>query len=106
MYALVVAFAGLVMGKRLFAGPALSATGPMWSYGYLTMIVILAPAVMDSAGGSEAGAAFWSRLVMFAGATVYSVIAVTVFDAFFSARSTKIAERLRRNFGIWLVPIH
>lgn len=84
MYALVVALAGLVMGKRLFAGPALSATGPMWSYGYLTMIVILAPAVMDSAGGSEAGAAFWSRILMFAGATVYSVIAVTVFDAFFT----------------------
>lgn len=83
MYALVVTLAGLVMGKRLFAGPALSATGPMWSYGYLTMIVILAPAVMDSAGGSEAGAAFWSRLLMFAGATVYSVVAVTVFDAFF-----------------------
>jgi len=72
------------MGRRLFDGRALSATGPMRSYGYLTMIVILAPAVMDSASGSEAGAAFWSRLLMFAGAMVYSVIAVAVFDAFFA----------------------
>lgn len=91
MYALIVALAGLVMGQRLFAGPALSATGPMWSYGYLTMIVILAPAVMDSAGGSEAGAAFWSRLLMFAGATAYSVIAVTVFDAFCRPRPSPVA---------------
>ena len=32
-------------------------------------------------GGADAGADFWSRLFMFFGATLYSVIAVFVFDA-------------------------
>jgi hypothetical protein len=46
------------------------------------MIVILAPAVMDTASGSAANVAFWSRLVMFALATLYGVAAVYVVDAF------------------------
>ena len=53
-----------------------------WSYAYLTMIVILAPAVMDSAGGAAAGAKFVERLIMFAATTLYAVVAVYVFDAF------------------------
>jgi hypothetical protein len=58
------------------------ASAGTWSYAYLTMIVILAPAVMDSLTGSTAGVAFLDRLVMFAGATTYGVVAVLVFDAF------------------------
>jgi hypothetical protein len=53
-----------------------------WSYGFLTMIVILAPAVMDSAGGGPAGLKFWDRLLMFAGTTLYAVGTVYIFDAF------------------------
>jgi len=53
-----------------------------WSYGFLTMIVILAPAVMDSAGGGPAGVKFWDRLLMFAGTTLYAVGTVYIFDAF------------------------
>ena len=58
-----------------------------WSYGYLTMIVILAPAVTDSATGASADAAFWSRLLMFLLATLYSYAAVYVVDALRPRRS-------------------
>ena len=51
-----------------------------WSYAYLTMLVILAPAVLDSADG--AGAAFWSRLILFGLIALYGTTAVAVFDAF------------------------
>ena len=56
--------------------------GATWSYAYLTMLVILAPAVLDSAGGGAAGIKFWERLVMFGGTALYAVIAVYVVDAF------------------------
>jgi hypothetical protein len=82
MYTLVIALGALVMGPRIFLGRAMHPQAGTWSYGYLTMIVILAPAVMDSTGGTSANVAFWSRLLMFALATLYGVIAVYVVDAF------------------------
>ena len=82
MYTLFIALAGLIIGSRIFQGPGMHPQGATWSYGFLTMIVILAPAVMDSTGGAAAGIKFWERLVMFGLTTVYAVLAVTVFDAF------------------------
>jgi hypothetical protein len=82
MYALLIALGGLIFGPRIFAGKGMHPEAGTWSYGYLTMIVILAPAVMDSTGGSAANVAFWSRLLMFALATLYGVAAVYVVDAF------------------------
>jgi hypothetical protein len=92
MYALIIALGALVMGPRIFQGQAMHPQAGTWSYGYLTMLVILAPAVMDSAGGSSADAAFWSRLLMFVLTTLYGVAAVFVVDAFRPARTT-----IRRN---------
>ena len=86
MYSLLIGLAGLVIGAKIFAGPGMAPDGPTWSYGYLTMIVVLAPAVMDGIGGNPAGAAFWSRLLMFVYATIYGVAAVYIFDAFWPAR--------------------
>ena len=86
MYTLVIAIAALIMGRRIFRGAALHPQGATWSYGLLTMIVILAPAVMDGLGGDTAGAKFWDRILMFALATLYAVIAVYVVDAIRNAR--------------------
>ena len=86
LYILLVALAGLLFGQRIFAGPAMRATGPTWSYGYLTMLVILAPAVLDNQAGSSADAAFYSRLLMFTMASLYGIVAVFVFDHVLSAQ--------------------
>ena len=94
IYALLVALAGLMVGPRIFQGKGMHAEAGTWSYAYLTMIVILAPAVMDSASGSSADAAFWSRLLMFALATLYGVAAVYVVDAFRPARKDEGGELL------------
>jgi hypothetical protein len=48
----------------------------------MTLLILLAPAVMDSIGGDAAGAKFWDRLIMFAWATLYAVAAVYIVDAF------------------------
>jgi len=82
VYVLFVALAGLMAGPRIFRGAGMRADGDTWSYAYLTMMVILAPAVMDSAGGAVAGAKFVDRMLMFGWATLYAVVAVNVFDAF------------------------
>ena len=68
-------------------GPAVHPKFQMTSYAYLTMIVILAPAVLDGAGSSGAGAAFYSRLLLFLLIAVYGTLAVRVFDAFWPEKT-------------------
>lgn len=82
MYTLLVALAGLVYGRWIFQGPAVHPKFQMVSYAFLTMLVILGPAVLDGAGGSSAGAAFWNRMLLFILIAVYGTVAVAVFDAF------------------------
>ncbi len=90
IYTLIVAIAGLLMGPRIFQGRSMHPDAATWSYAFLTMIVILAPAVMDSAGGDAAGMKFWQRLMMFGGATIYAVGTVYIFDAFTASRRKAI----------------
>jgi len=86
LYTLIVALAGLIFGRYIFKGPAVHPKFQMVSYAYLTMIVILAPAVLDGQGSSDAGGAFWSRLLLFLLIAVYGTLAVWAFDALFPGR--------------------
>jgi hypothetical protein len=88
LYTLLTALAGLLFGRRIFNGQAVHRDFSTWSYAFLTMIVILAPAVLDSPISSGAGTAFWSRLLLFVVIAVYGTVAVAVFDAFWPARET------------------
>jgi len=81
-YTLLVALGGLIMGRRIFSGLAMHARAGTWSYAFLTMIVLIAPAVLDGPGGSSASVSFYSRLGMMIAATLYSVMAVRIYDAF------------------------
>ena len=82
VYTLIIALGALIAGPRIFKDKGMHPDAGTWSYAYLTMIVILAPAVMDSAGGGAAGAKFFDRMLMFFLTTVYAVLAVYIFDAF------------------------
>jgi hypothetical protein len=81
MYTIAVTLAGLIIGSKVFHEFGLAPNGATWSYAYLTMLVILGPAVMDTSG-ADAGAKFNDRLIMFILATLYAVIAVNIVDAF------------------------
>ena len=83
-YTLIIGLAGLIYGRGIFSGPAVHPKFSMWSYAYLTMIVILAPAVLDSPGGS--GAEIWSRIGLFIVIALYGTAAVAVFDAFWPSK--------------------
>ena len=81
LYTLIIGLAGLVIGPRIFQGAAMHPQAGTWSYGYVTMLVLLAPAVMDGIGGNTASIKFWDRIIMFAAATLYAVAAVYIVDA-------------------------
>jgi hypothetical protein len=66
----------------MFKGAGAAPDSGTWMYALLTMLVILAPAVLDAQVGTDAGATFYDRLLMFVGASMYGVGAVFVFDAF------------------------
>lgn len=87
LYTLLIALAALIYGRWIFMGPAVHPKFQMVSYAFLTMIVILAPAVLDDAGGSSAGSAFWSRMLLFLLIAVYGTLAVRVFDAFWPGKT-------------------
>ena len=86
VYTIFVALAALVMGPKIFQGRGLAPDAATWSYGLLTMVVVLAPAVADSLIGGPAGAKFFDRLWMFVLATLYAMSTVYVFDAFSASR--------------------
>jgi hypothetical protein len=82
IYTLVLLLLALLVGPRIFQGPGMHPNGAMWSYAYLTMIVVLAPAVTDGFGSDGASSAFYTRLFLFIVIAVYGSTAVAVFDAF------------------------
>lgn len=86
VYTIYVGLAALVMGPKIFQGRAMHPDAATWSYGLLTMVVILAPAVADSLIGGPADTKFLQRLWMFVLATAYAVGTVYVFDAFAARR--------------------
>jgi hypothetical protein len=85
-YTLLVGLASLIFGRLIFSGTAVRPDFSKWSYALLTMLVILAPALLDSPGSAGAGAAIWSRLALFAVIALYGTVTVAVFDAFWPAR--------------------
>ena len=88
-YTLLVALAALLFGRGIFQGAAVHPKFQMWSYAFLTMIVILAPALLDGQGSDGAGSAIWSRVMLFIVIALYGSTAVAVFDAFFPGKASK-----------------
>ncbi len=99
MYTLIVAGASLFFGRRIFKGAGMHAQASIWSYGFLTMLVVLAPAVMDGPGADGASSAFYTRLGLFLLIAWYGSAAVAVLDAFWPFRSGQTEETVVRAGG-------
>jgi len=82
LYTVLIALACLLYGRRIFRGVSLHPQFSLWSYALVTMLVVLAPALLDGPGSQGAGAAFWQRLSLIVLVAVYGSAAVAVFDAF------------------------
>jgi hypothetical protein len=81
LYVLLIGLAGLLFGRGIFQGPGVHPQFSKWSYAFLTMIVLLAPAVLDLPGSGGAAAAIWSRLWLFLVIAGYGTLAVAVRPA-------------------------
>ena len=92
IYTLIIAGASLFFGRRIFKGAGMHAQAGVWSYGFLTMLVVLAPAVMDGPGADGASSAFYTRLGLFLIIAWYGSATVSVFDAFWPIRSGRADE--------------
>jgi hypothetical protein len=86
IYSLLFLLCGLIMGPRIFSGAGLAPRASFWSYGLVTMMIVLAPAAMDTASGTGASARFSERIIMFALATIYAVAAIYLFEALWPAK--------------------
>ena len=86
---LLVILGGLIMGRKIFVGQGMAPGAGVWSYAFLTMLVIIAPALTDAANADAAGAKFFDRIAMMAWATLYGVAAVYVFDAFWHSKAKR-----------------
>lgn len=92
LYTLLVAIAALRFGRRIFLGAGLHPQASMWSYAFTTMMILLAPAVLDGPAGTPPGPQFWSRLILLAIASLYGCLAMIVFDAFLPGRRDSGAD--------------
>lgn len=98
IYSLLFLLCGLVIGPKVFSGDGLAKNGPVWSYGLLTMMVIVAPAAVDSASGDGASTRFADRITMFFLATLYAISALYLFDALWPSKTEK-KQRTKRLAG-------
>lgn len=92
LYTLLFALAGLYFGRGIFHGPAVGAKFSMWSYAYLTMLIILAPSVLDTPISDGAQSAFWMRFFLIMLVAVWGSVTVTIFDAFCPEAGEKLAQ--------------
>ncbi len=83
MFGLIMALSGLFFASRIFKGYGMHPKTDMWSYAFLTMIIILTPALADSQASNGADTAFYSRLALFIVIGLYGWLSVAVFDEFF-----------------------
>jgi hypothetical protein len=96
IYTLVLLLFALLVGPKIFQGAGMHPKGSMWSYAYLTLIIVLAPAVTDGFGSDGASSAFYSRLFLFIVIAIYGSTAVAVFDAFWPrvmGRTTSLQQQ-------------
>lgn len=89
LYGLLVILGGLVMGRRIFQGQGMAPGAGVWSYAFLTMLVIIAPSLTDGVGSDAATVKFFDRILMMGWATLYGVAAVYVFDAFWRGKAVQ-----------------
>jgi len=92
MYSLLIILAGLFFGKRIFSGKGMHKKAAMWSYAFLTMIIVLAPSLLDNPTSGDAGSAFYSRLILFVFIAFYGAISVIVFDTFWRPNKVVVKQ--------------
>ena len=91
MFALWMGLFGLYFGGKLYGVRPTQLPGSFWVNVAVTMLILLGPAVEDSAGG-DVYAAFVQRFFLFVAVTLYAWMAILVLER---VRTTWSARRVR-----------
>jgi len=86
IYTLLTLLAGLWTGQRIFRGAGLGDEGAMWSYAFMTALIVIGPAATAGEGGDPAIGTMLLRIAMMLAASVYAAVAVRVHDYVFPRR--------------------
>jgi hypothetical protein len=71
---------GIVCSSRIYRVHPGRFTPPFWINALITMLILLGPAVQDSANGKDVYMAFAVRMSLFIGVTLYAWLAVIILD--------------------------
>jgi hypothetical protein len=91
MYFLWMAAASLYVGCKLFRVLPTSVAPSFWINTIVTTLILLGPAVEDSANGKDALSAFILRFVTFVGVTLYAWLAIAVLEGWRARRQLTAA---------------
>jgi hypothetical protein len=86
MFALWMLLFALLVGAKLYGLWQTSVAPSFWMNAMVTMLILLGPAVEDSANGDDALTAFLVRFVTFIGVTVYAWVALAALERWRSRR--------------------
>jgi hypothetical protein len=86
MYFLWMLAAGLYVGCKLFGVLKTRVAPSFWINTFVTMLILLGPAVEDSANGQDALAAFLIRFSTFVGVTLYAWVAIAFLEGWRARR--------------------
>lgn len=83
--------AALWAGARLFGVKATSLAPSFWSNALVTMLILLGPAIEDSANGKDVYTASAIRVVLFVGVALYAWVTVWVLERWRALRSRALS---------------
>ncbi len=88
MFTLWMAAAGLYVGCKLYGVLRTTVAPSFWVNALVTMLILLGPAVEDTASGKDAVTAFGLRFATFIGVTLYAWVAIAALERWREARRT------------------
>ena len=90
MFVLWMLAAALFVGCKLFGVLRTTVAPSFWVNTIVTMLILLGPAVEDSASGSDAVTAFFVRFTTFIGVTLYAWFAIAALEAWRRAPTGRV----------------
>lgn len=93
IFSLLVGVAALLLARPMFGLVPSRFRYDHWQNALVTMLVILGPAVGDSAGGDDVGTEALVRLIIFMALSLYAAFAVHALDGWYLRRAARTAAR-------------
>jgi hypothetical protein len=89
MFFLGILLITMVIGAKIYGVSASKYSANFWSDAFVNMLILLGPAVADSANGKDVYQAFAVRMGLFVVVTIYASVTVLALDYLRASRRKK-----------------